>query len=261
MFSPNPYEVDSYGTTECFDNHCDTRKARNSSSKSLNALGSSTKGLTVPVKKLPGHQLNRSTPKSKQVKVTASRRSEAAKQLSRAYAQAQKLNPVVVIKLVTPAVASSAVSAVRTTAPTTMTSSKSLDTRKWPIRPPCGETDFDNTSTSLATLSRGASGPFGPTAQSTDFVPSPARIPRTISRSSMLQANRKNAQQVSSKSKPKLTSTPTATASVPLKNFSKSVLLRNCSCSLRAMLVCRSCGAFCHHDCISTAQLCSACVN
>ncbi|XP_075165109.1 transcriptional regulator additional sex combs isoform X2 [Haematobia irritans] len=34
----------------------------------------------------------------------------------------------------------------------------------------------------------------------------------------------------------------------------------NCACSLNAMVICQSCGAFCHDDCISSSKLCVSCV-
>ncbi|RVE55565.1 hypothetical protein OJAV_G00235020 [Oryzias javanicus] len=33
-----------------------------------------------------------------------------------------------------------------------------------------------------------------------------------------------------------------------------------CYCRLKAMIVCRGCGAFCHHDCISPSRLCVSCL-
>lgn len=34
----------------------------------------------------------------------------------------------------------------------------------------------------------------------------------------------------------------------------------NCACSLKAMIMCRKCGAFCHHDCIGPSKLCVTCL-
>lgn len=33
----------------------------------------------------------------------------------------------------------------------------------------------------------------------------------------------------------------------------------NCACSLKAMVVCKKCGAFCHDDCIGPNKLCRTC--
>ena len=33
----------------------------------------------------------------------------------------------------------------------------------------------------------------------------------------------------------------------------------SCACSLRAMVICKKCGAFCHDDCISPNMLCRTC--
>ncbi|XP_074643450.1 uncharacterized protein LOC141900440 [Tubulanus polymorphus] len=34
----------------------------------------------------------------------------------------------------------------------------------------------------------------------------------------------------------------------------------NCACSLKAMVMCKKCGAFCHHDCIGPSKLCVTCL-
>ena len=34
----------------------------------------------------------------------------------------------------------------------------------------------------------------------------------------------------------------------------------NCGCNLKAMLMCKQCGAFCHDDCISPSRLCVTCL-
>lgn len=34
----------------------------------------------------------------------------------------------------------------------------------------------------------------------------------------------------------------------------------NCACSLKAMIMCKKCGAFCHHDCIGPSKLCVTCL-
>lgn len=34
----------------------------------------------------------------------------------------------------------------------------------------------------------------------------------------------------------------------------------NCVCDLRAMLMCRKCGAFCHDDCMGPSDLCMTCM-
>lgn len=33
----------------------------------------------------------------------------------------------------------------------------------------------------------------------------------------------------------------------------------DCACSLKAMIVCKKCGAFCHDDCIGPSRLCVTC--
>lgn len=32
-----------------------------------------------------------------------------------------------------------------------------------------------------------------------------------------------------------------------------------CACSLKAMIVCAKCGAFCHNDCVTASRLCITC--
>ena len=36
--------------------------------------------------------------------------------------------------------------------------------------------------------------------------------------------------------------------------------LNSVSCNMKAMVVCKSCGAFCHDDCISATKLCVTCL-
>ena len=227
------------------------------------SLRSGARTLSVPAKGHSPLQHNKNTQRPKQQKVTASRRSEAAKQLSREYAQSSRLS-VVVMNLVTAADATSAVSAVRTEAPTNITSAKLLYTKKHTIKPPCEPVASEGTpGIQQAHLPL----PFSARPQMLNefgLPHAPGSIPRTISRTSMLKASQSSTQAGNkARGKPRVASTISTpvTATVTLKNFGKSVLLRNCSCSLRAMLVCRSCGAFCHHDCITAAQLCGACVN
>lgn len=39
----------------------------------------------------------------------------------------------------------------------------------------------------------------------------------------------------------------------------KKVGESSCACSLKAMVVCKKCGAFCHDDCIGPNKLCRTC--
>lgn len=210
--------------------------------------------LTVPVKKLPSHCL----PK----RVSGSRRSEAAKQLraNATAAQAQRPRSIPIFRMVTVAVATEALKAVRTCAPDTMLTASTVYSRKRTIRTPCSETASDGS------LSRESSAVPISSASilSNDTVD--LRAPATLikqrppSRAAMRQqaANREN-----------LTQRPASGGvskgfpanAVTSKSFNRSMLLKSCSCRLKAMQMCRKCGAFCHDDCISAAQLCSACVN
>ncbi|XP_072460609.1 putative Polycomb group protein ASXL3 isoform X1 [Notamacropus eugenii] len=56
----------------------------------------------------------------------------------------------------------------------------------------------------------------------------------------------------------------TPNAQIPVQNFadnsSADELELKCSCRLKAMIVCKGCGAFCHDDCIGPSKLCVACL-
>ncbi|KAM5222398.1 putative Polycomb group protein ASXL3 isoform 2-T2 [Ctenodactylus gundi] len=60
------------------------------------------------------------------------------------------------------------------------------------------------------------------------------------------------------------TGLPGQNAQVPVPNFADSSnadeLELKCSCRLKAMIVCKGCGAFCHDDCIGPSKLCVACL-
>ena len=46
----------------------------------------------------------------------------------------------------------------------------------------------------------------------------------------------------------------------PLRKTSESSIASNCACSLKAMVMCKKCGAFCHDDCIGPSKLCVSCL-
>lgn len=211
--------------------------------------------LTVPVKKLPSHCL----PKQR---VSESRRSEAAKQL-RANAKAGPSRPrsIPIFRMVTVAVATEALKAVRTCAPDSMLTASTVYSRKRTIKTPCSETSSDGSllRESLATPISSAS------ILSND--PVDLRKPATLIKQ---RPPSRAAMRNQAASRDNLTHRGSATVgvsknfpvnSVTSKPFNRSMLLKSCSCRLKAMEVCRKCGAFCHDDCISAAQLCSACVN
>lgn len=60
------------------------------------------------------------------------------------------------------------------------------------------------------------------------------------------------------------TGLPGQNAQMPAQNFAdssnKDELELKCSCRLKAMIVCKGCGAFCHDDCIGPSKLCVACL-
>ncbi|XP_010209575.1 PREDICTED: putative Polycomb group protein ASXL3 [Tinamus guttatus] len=57
---------------------------------------------------------------------------------------------------------------------------------------------------------------------------------------------------------------PGQSAPMPVQKFADSSnadeLELKCSCRLKAMIVCKGCGAFCHDDCIGPSKLCVACL-
>ncbi|KAL3868234.1 hypothetical protein ACJMK2_041065 [Sinanodonta woodiana] len=54
-----------------------------------------------------------------------------------------------------------------------------------------------------------------------------------------------------------MTNVSTATSTAPTGQPSSQT---NCACSLKAMVTCRKCGAFCHDDCIGPSKLCVTCL-
>lgn len=211
----------------------------------------STRALTVPLKKLPSHCL----PK----RVTESRRSEAAKQL-RANSNARPSRPrsIPIFRMVTVATATEALKAIRTCAPDNILTASTIYTRKRTLKIPESASDEWLTKESTTTPLLSAS------ILNNDTVD--LRAPATLikqrppSRAAMQKqvADRENSSRRSTSSTSTKGSIPNTVAS---KGFSRSMLLKSCSCRLKAMEVCKKCGAFCHDDCISAAQLCSACVN
>lgn len=211
----------------------------------------STRALTVPLKKLPSHCL----PK----RVTESRRSEAAKQL-RANSNARPSRPrsIPIFRMVTVATATEALKAIRTCAPDNMLTASTIYARKRTLKIPESASDEWLTKESTTTPLLSAS------ILNNDTVD--LRAPATLikqrppSRAAMQKqvADRENSSRRSTSSTSTKGSIPSTVAS---KGFSRSMLLKSCSCRLKAMEVCKKCGAFCHDDCISAAQLCSACVN
>lgn len=229
-------------------------RSQYSPAKSLKITSAMMQPLTVPVQKLPSHCL----PK----RVTESRRSEAAKQL-RANARPPRQRSIPIFRMVTVAVATEALKAVTTSAPPNMLTASTAYAKKRTIKTPCSEAG------SSSSLSRESSATSISSASilSNDGVElrSPASLikPRPPSRAAMRQqaaANRENLTRRSAVTGSASKSGSTSTV-VSAKNFNRSMLLKNCSCRLKAMEVCRKCGAFCHDDCISTAQLCNACVS
>ncbi|CAH3110705.1 unnamed protein product [Pocillopora meandrina] len=234
-------------------NHKDSTLGR-SQLKSPRVASGMIQPLTVPVQKLPAHCL----PK----RVTESRRSEAAKQL-RANARTSRPRSIPIYKMVTVAVATEALKAVRTCAPSSMLTASTVYAKKRTIKTPCSEASTDSAlsrETSAASIST-------PSILSHDAVElrAPASLikPRPPSRAAMRQQVAANREDLTRRGSASGTATRGGFTSttVSSKNFNRSMLLKSCSCRLKAMEVCRKCGAFCHDDCISAAQLCNSCVS
>ncbi|XP_018123459.1 putative Polycomb group protein ASXL3 isoform X1 [Xenopus laevis] len=85
---------------------------------------------------------------------------------------------------------------------------------------------------------------------STSFKRAASAIEKSIG---ILGSNAKSASGLSSQN-----------TSIPVQNFADSSsadeLELKCSCRLKAMIVCKGCGAFCHDDCIGPSKLCVACL-
>ncbi|XP_071448972.1 polycomb group protein Asx isoform X2 [Hetaerina americana] len=60
----------------------------------------------------------------------------------------------------------------------------------------------------------------------------------------------------SSGTSPTTAATPSSSSSSP----SASSTASECACNLKAMIMCRKCGAFCHDDCIGPSRLCVTCL-
>ena len=207
--------------------------------------------LTVPVNKLPPHQFSRNA-KPKQVRVTAARRSEAAKRLSHAAARVKKAEPIVIVKVITPGLASDALSVVRTSVPENI-SKNAVYSNRHSIREPC-----QSDGSKGAVLSKEAliNRLLNTVASDAVICVAPQSLPSRTSR--LFQSrNTKPPSVLRVVSSAKTKTLPKAVGSS--RNF-KTTVTKVCSCRMRAMLACQRCGAFCHFDCINPAQLCSACV-
>lgn len=206
--------------------------------------------LTVPLQKLPSHCL----PK----RVTESRRSEASKQV-RASARLPRQRSIPIFRMVTVAVATEALKALRTNAPPNMLTATTAYAKKRTIKTPGSDSSLSRESSATSISSASILSNDGVELRS----PSSLIKPRPPSRAAMRQqaaANRENLTRRGAVTGGASKSGSTSTV-VSAKNFNRSMLLKSCSCRLKAMEVCRKCGAFCHDDCISTAQLCNACVS
>lgn len=53
---------------------------------------------------------------------------------------------------------------------------------------------------------------------------------------------------------------PPTSGSYPAHNKEPTPGTDSCACNLKAMIVCKKCGAFCHDDCIGPSKLCVTCL-
>lgn len=207
--------------------------------------------LTVPVKKLEANVLSKaSKAKHKQMRVGPLQRSEAAKSLTNK-AKA-KISAVSVV--LSASEATNALSAIRTSEPPEMVPVTKLLTRKKNIKIPIAE----QTSTSKAKAKNISSTPVLKRTEeiNPDFTLNSLSVnpPNQVSNNTTINFPKEPL----FKSSNDAVSRPLASL---LPSNLNSLMPKNCRCRMKAMKVCRMCGAFCHDDCITNTQLCATCVN
>ncbi|XP_031553199.1 putative Polycomb group protein ASXL2 isoform X2 [Actinia tenebrosa] len=214
--------------------------------------------LTVPVKKLEASVLTKaSKTKHKQMCVGPLKRSEAAKSLtSKAKA---KISAVSII--LSASEASNALSAIRNFEPPDMLPASKLLTRKKIIKIPIAEPS----STTKAKPKNTSSTPI--VKRTEDINPD-----FTLNSLSVNPPTQVNSNASINFPKEPIFKSSNDTVSRPLSSLLpsnantitsslNSLMPKNCRCRMKAMKVCRMCGAFCHDDCITNTQLCATCVN
>ncbi|XP_032242340.2 putative Polycomb group protein ASXL2 [Nematostella vectensis] len=215
-----------------------------------------TQPLTVPVHKLPSQVAKGRYSGTKAVRVSASRKSDAAKRL-------EKANAVSIVLTKTQAI--EALTAIRTTEPTDMVTAEAFLTRKRAVREPAIQVQSRasalnqrKTTTCTETSKTEAN---NPAMSSNSLSESQASVAsRAVANPLPPTKSRKELSKTSvSKSISSLMGS-SSMATIVTKNF-KGTIPKNCVCRMKAMKVCRMCGAFCHDDCITAAHLCSTCVN
>lgn len=208
--------------------------------------------LTVPIKKLQGKSdLN------KQKRVSSLQRSEAAKSLS----SKAKAKISAVSMVLHAAEVSKALTALRTSEPEDILPVVKLLTKKKDLKIPV------NVKPSKSNVkSKHKNNPTTPISKRIEDI-NPALTLNSLGVPVSQQAS--NA--MVNFPKDPLFLSKSDSSSRPLSSLLPSnaktvsgltaLIPKNCGCQLKAMKVCRMCGAFCHDDCITAAQLCTMCVN
>lgn len=214
--------------------------------------------LTVPVKKLEASALNlTSKPKHKQTRVGPLQRSEAAKSLTNK-AKA-KISAVSII--LSASEATNALSAIRTSEPPDMVPATKLLTRKKIIKIPIAEPP-------LTTKAKPKNISSTPVLKRTeeinpDFTLNSLSVnpPNQVSNNTSINFPKEPIFKSSNDSVSRPLASLLPSNANTITSSLNSLMPKNCRCRMKAMKVCRMCGAFCHDDCITNTQLCATCVN
>lgn len=213
--------------------------------------------LTVPIRKMPSKGDN-----VKQKRVGPLKRPEAAK----SHSSKSKAKISAVSMTLSSSEITKALSVIRTFEPDDIPSVVKLLTRKKVLKIPIAEPKKPQSKSSTKTKAK--NNPTMPaTKQTEDINPTltlnSLSIPALNQQVNSATANFPKDSLFVSKSD--ATSRPLSSLlpnnAKTLSGLNSAIMAKNCRCRMKAMKVCRMCGAFCHDDCITAAQLCSMCVN
>lgn len=212
--------------------------------------------LTVPIRKLSMKADNQ-----KQKRVGALHRSEAAKSISsKAKSKISAVSTVLTIEEI-----NNALSVLRTSEPEDIPSVVKLLTRKKVLKLPAAEPKKSHSKST--SKSKHKNNPTMPMSKQTEDI-NPALTLNSLSIPALNQQVNSATANIPKDlytSKSEVASRP-LTSLLPsnaktVSGINNAILTKSCVCRLKAMKVCRMCGAFCHDDCITAAQLCSMCVS
>jgi len=212
--------------------------------------------LTVPIRKisLKGENV-------KQKRLGPLHRSEAAKSIS----SKSKSKISAVSMMLTTEEINNALCVIRTSEPEDIPSVVKLLTRKKVLKVPVAE--LKKAQSKSSSKSKHKNNPVTVTSKQTEDI-NPALTLNSLSIPALNQQVSSATASIpkdSYTSKSEVTSRP-LTSLLPsnaktVSGLNNALMNKSCVCRLKAMKVCRMCGAFCHDDCITAAQLCSTCVN